>query len=100
MRFKARVDNNQHEIVNTFRKLGASVLSLASIGKGIPDLLVAYKGVTWLVEVKTLKGKETDDQIKFALSWKGKRVIVRSADEAFKTFQEIVKESYRLTYLL
>jgi hypothetical protein len=47
------------------------------MGKGVPDLLVATKGITWLVEVKMPKGKQTDDQIKFAENWQGKQTIVR-----------------------
>ena len=77
MRRAARVDGNHAEIVDCFKKLGCSVLSLAPLGKGVPDLLVAIKGITWLVEVKMPKGKETADQIEFAATWKGCRAIVR-----------------------
>lgn len=77
MRWAARVDGNHGEIVDFFKKLGCSVLSLAPLGKGVPDLLVATDGITWLVEVKMPKGKETADQIEFAATWKGCRAIVR-----------------------
>ena len=77
MRRAARVDGNHAEIVDCFKKLGCSVLSLAPLGKGVPDLLVAIKGITWLVEFKMPKGKETTDQIEFAATWKGCRAIVR-----------------------
>ena len=77
MRRAARVDGNHAEIVDCFKKLGCSVLSLAPLGKGVPDLLVAIKGITWLVEVKMPKGKETADQMEFAATWKGCRSIVR-----------------------
>mgnify|MGYP003671861563 CR=1 FL=1 len=77
MRRAARVDGNQSQLAAAFRSLGCSVLSLAPLGKGVPDLLVAIKGITWLVEVKMPKGKETADQIEFAATWKGCRAIVR-----------------------
>ena len=77
MRRAARTDTNHQEMVEAFRSLGCSVLSLAPLGQGVPDLLVAIKGVTWLVEVKMPKGKETTDQIEFAATWKGCRAIVR-----------------------
>ena len=77
MRRAARVDVNHSQLVAAFRSLGCSVLSLAAMGKGVPDLLVATKGITWLVEVKTPKGKQTLDQIEFAKTWKGKQTIVR-----------------------
>ncbi len=52
MRTAAKVDRNQSEVVAALRKLGASVQSLASIGKGCPDLLVGYHGILYLMEVK------------------------------------------------
>ena len=77
MRRNARVDRNHPEVVEAFRKLGASVLSLAPLGRGIPDLLVAINGVTWLIEIKSRKGKENDLQIEWAENWKGARAVVR-----------------------
>jgi Holliday junction resolvase len=77
MRRNARIDKNHPEIVETFRKLGASVLSLAPLGRGIPDLLVAIGGVTWLIEIKSKKGKENDLQLEWAENWKGARAVVR-----------------------
>ena len=77
MRRASRVDGNHAEIVDCFKKLGCSVLSLAPLGKGVPDLLVAINGITWLVEVKMPKGKENKLQIEFAITWKGCRAVVR-----------------------
>ena len=77
MRRAARVDGNHAEIVDCFKKLGCSVLSLAAVGKGVPDLLVAINGITWLVEVKMPNGKENEMQVEFAITWKGCRAVVR-----------------------
>lgn len=77
MRRNARIDKNHPEVVEAFRKLGASVLSLAPLGRGIPDLLVAIGGVTWLVEIKSKKGKENDLQLEWAENWRGARAVVR-----------------------
>lgn len=77
MRRNAKVDSNHGEVVEAFRKLGCSVLSLAPLGRGIPDLLVAIGGVTWLVEIKSKKGKENDLQIEWAENWRGARAVVR-----------------------
>jgi hypothetical protein len=77
MRRNAKVDNNHSEVVAAFRKLGASDLSLANLGRGVPDLLVAWCGVTMLIEVKAPKGKETDDQLRFFEGWQGQIFIVR-----------------------
>ena len=77
MRRNAKIDKNHPEVVEAFRKLGASVLSLAPLGRGIPDLLVAIGGVTWLIEIKSKKGKENDLQLEWAENWKGARAVVR-----------------------
>lgn len=48
----AKVDANQPEIVEALRKAGCFVQSLATVGKGCPDLMVGY-GYKWFVmEVK------------------------------------------------
>lgn len=77
MRRAARVDSNHSHIVSAFRKMGCSVLSLAALGAGVPDLLVAIEGTTWLVEVKFGKGEENDKQKEWADNWLGMRAVVR-----------------------
>ena len=77
MRRASRVDTNHKEIYDYFVRLGCSVLSLAPLGKGVPDLLVATKGITWLVEVKSGKGKENALQKEWAENWLGARALVR-----------------------
>jgi hypothetical protein len=52
MRYAARVDRNQQEVIDALRAAGAVVHSLAAVGNGIPDLLVAFRGQTILMEVK------------------------------------------------
>ncbi len=51
----AKIDANQNDIVKALRKIGAFVQSLATIGKGCPDLLVGYRGKWHLMEVKDAK---------------------------------------------
>ena len=48
---KARVDNNQKEIVKELRKVGAVVKHTHTI-KNLFDILVYYKGKTYSVEIK------------------------------------------------
>ena len=84
MRRAAKIDLNQPEIVEALRKVGVSVVSLASIGQGCPDLLAAKGDKCWLIEVKGPKGKLTPDQTDFMLNWAGTVHIVRSPDEALK----------------
>lgn len=92
MRKKARVDSNQKEIVEALKKIGCSVVSLAPMGRGVPDLLVGYKGHNYLLEIKdgTLppsKQKLTEDEQKFFDSWLGQRAIVRTSEEAIKVIR-------------
>lgn len=61
MRRAAHIDANQPEIVAALRKAGALVMSLAPIGKGVPDLLCHFRGRFVLIEVKNpdkLQGKK------------------------------------------
>ena len=92
MRRNARVDKNHSEVVEAFRKMGASVLSLTPLGRGIPDLLVAIGGVTWLIEIKSKKGKENDLQLEWAENWRGARAVVRDTQGV-----ETVVKTMRLT---
>lgn len=87
MRRRAKVDNNHVEIADVFRKAGWSVVSLASVGNGCPDLLVSHPAVDdlKLIEVKAAKGKLTADQLKFHQAFPV--AIVRSVDEALAIIQ-------------
>jgi hypothetical protein len=51
-RYRAKVDANHTDIVTALRSVGAGVQSLAMVGDGCPDLLVAFRGVWYLLEVK------------------------------------------------
>lgn len=42
----ARVDANHLDIVRALRDVGTSVCSLASVGHGVPDLLIGMSGLT------------------------------------------------------
>ena len=80
-----KTDANQSAIMAVLREVGATVVDLSAVGKGCPDLLVGHRGVTYLLEVKNVKGKNrtTPDQDVFYAWWRGAPVaIVRTADEA------------------
>ena len=80
----AKIDLNQPAIVEALRKVGVSVQSLASIGKGCPDLLASKGDAMWLIEVKGPKGTLTPDQVEFINNWQGAVHIVRTVDDALK----------------
>jgi len=81
----ARIDTNHKEIVAALRQAGATVVSLAEMKHGCPDLLVGYAGETVLMEVKMPKAKFTPDQLEFLGKWKGGAISrVDSVDAAIR----------------
>lgn len=79
MRYAARVDKNQEQIVATLRAAGAYVWII-----GLPvDLLVGYKGKTFLVEVKDGPRKRlTALQDDFFKNWSGSTLTRIDGSEA------------------
>ena len=84
-------------IVKALKAAGAVVVDMGSLGKGVPDLLVAFNGHLFVVEVKSptthaRRAKDpaleygeflTDDQIAFLSTWVGPRIhIVTTPEEA------------------
>ena len=85
MRYAAKADNNQAEIVAALRSVGASVTSLHRVGQGCPDLLVGYRGHTYLMEVKSPGGKLTEPENEWITTWSGLDVaIVTTVDDALR----------------
>lgn len=84
MRRAAKVDANQTQIVEALRAAGATVQSLASVGDGVPDLLVSRAQRVWCIEVKGPKGTLTPDQIEWIGQWQAPVHIVRTADDALR----------------
>lgn len=84
----AKIDANQVAIVNALRNIGCSVQSLASVGKGVPDLLVAnHKGELFLMEIKDgakppSSRKLTPDQVKWHENWNSEIHVVLNVDQA------------------
>jgi hypothetical protein len=52
MRRAAKVDRTQAEIVAAAQAIGAVVVNLSAVGRGVPDLAVLWRGRTWWVECK------------------------------------------------
>lgn len=76
-------DANHAAIKDALKVVGCSVLDLADVGHGCPDLLVGYAGHNWLMEVKNGANKAlTEDERRFLLLWRGQRAVVCSVDEA------------------
>lgn len=94
MRRAAKVDRNQSEIVQVFRKLGFSVVLLHRAGDGVPDTILGRSRVNTLVEIKDGKKrpserKLTPKQEVFFRTWKGDARVIESVDDALKLAKEL-----------
>jgi Holliday junction resolvase len=82
-----RTDANHEAVVKALREAGATVQSLASVGKGVPDLLVGFKSQTMLMEVKdsakpASKRRLTEDQLRWHGSWRGGPLAIVDSPES------------------
>ena len=84
MRWAAKTDANQAEIVAALRDAGASVLVLSRVGQGCADLAAGVRGETFFLEVKTDAGKLTPREQEFMDEWRGHYAIVRTPEEALR----------------
>ena len=82
-----RTDSNHSEIIKALRKIpNLSVFSTHEVGKGFPDIVIGYKGINYLIEIKDGKKppsarKLTDSEVKFHQDWRGQIKIVNNLDE-------------------
>ncbi len=81
-RTASRIDKNQSEIVAGLRQAGYSVLSLAPLGKGVPDIIVGSRTGNVLMEIKYGKGKVNKQQLDWHDAWCSPVHVVRSIGEA------------------
>ena len=87
MRYAARVDHNQAEIVDALRRIGAHVQPLHTVGQGCPDLLVSHKGRWYVIECKDSEKAPsarmlTEDQVDWISKARAPVFVVTTADEA------------------
>ena len=80
MRRRGRIDASQRGIIEALRAAGCTVVSLANVGNGCPDLLIGYGGRTTLLEVKSPRARyrqgkvenaTRDRQVQWADRWRG-----------------------------
>lgn len=89
MRLKSRVDKNQQEVARALRRVGASVQFTHTVGGGCPDLMVGFRGQTYLLEVKDGDKPKwarvlTEDQKRWHQKWRGHAAVVENVEEALK----------------
>ena len=87
MRKALKRDANEPKIFEALLTMGASVYPIHVPG----DALVGYRGKSYLIEVKSRKGKNTAQQKKFRDEWRGQYQILRSVDQAVKWLNAVGK---------
>lgn len=80
-----RLDRNHDEISEALLNVGASVSETGPL-----DLIVGFRGLNYLLEVKTKNGKLRPSQERFFSTWAGQRALVRSVDDALRVIGAIV----------
>ncbi len=76
-------DANQADIITALEKIGCTV---HDIDKPV-DLLIEFRGLWILMEVKTSKGKLRDSQKRFLSKAKAPAFVVRNIEEATAAVQ-------------
>jgi len=90
-----KIDLLQKEVVKGLRKIGCSVAILSAVGKGVPDLLVGFRGVNFLIEVKSKKTATlTPDQVEFFRTWNGQVAVIYSVEEAINLVSSSKKDMF------
>ena len=81
MHRRHRKDGNHAEIQKAFESLGCSVQNTSQLGHNFPDLVIAKRGRTGVVEVKFGDYALSEGQVEFCQTWKGKVYVARSLDD-------------------
>jgi len=77
-----RVDANHAECVKALRSAGMMATSTAMLGNGFADIIVGYRGLNILLEIKSEGGRMTSDERQFHLTWAGQVAVANSPEEA------------------
>ena len=94
--YAKKIDLLQKEVVNALRKIGASVTILSAVGKGFPDLIVGFRKVNFLIEVKSKKTATlTPDQVEFFNTWNGQVAVIYSVEEAINLVTSSKKDMFK-----
>lgn len=93
---RARVDGNHAAIVKRLRELGMSVANTSRLGEGFPDIVVGWRGINGMFEIKDplrfpSERRLTDDEEKFHTAWKGQVDKVETAEEVETIMQRLTR---------
>lgn len=97
----AKTDANQSDIIKVFEQLGVSVEDTSGAHNGFTDIVVGYKGITVLVEIKNSanvpsKRRLTDDQVKVHDRFQGAITVVETQEQAIALVERMREAAYRI----
>lgn len=81
---RLRSDANHYAIIRQLEQVpGIMTVDIHSLGRGVGDLLVGYRGHNFLFEIKDPKKKPsarrlTEDEMRFRIIWPGQITTVHS----------------------
>ncbi len=81
-KYGAKRDKNESDIVKALRMIpGVSVVLLSA--KDIPDLLIGFREVNYLIEIKNKKGlnKVLEGQAAFRENWNGQTAVAHTLED-------------------
>lgn len=91
MRRAARKDGNQDQIVADLRRshIGVSVAVTHQLGAGFPDIVIGFRGVNYLIEIKDgskppSAQKLTPAEKEFHTGWQGQIDVANDLDEVLR----------------
>jgi len=84
-RYAKKRDTSEREIITTLETVGMHVHQLDRP----VDLVAGYRGLNYLIEVKTGKAKPNAEQAEFIETWRGQVVVLRDAQEAMDWCVEV-----------
>ena len=92
--FAKKTDENQKQIVLSFKKAGFKVVLLHMVGKGCPDLLISHShlpGWSALVEIKNpkAKGRLNNLQKDFHQNWHGNIHVIETIGDVAELITEV-----------
>jgi hypothetical protein len=89
--YAARADNNQKEITEKLVKIPG--LSQFDVHRqpGFCDKIIGYRGINYLIEIKSKNGKLSESQKEFHGNWNGKIHVVYSFEEILTILGILIK---------
>jgi hypothetical protein len=90
-----RIDDNQPALVKQLRQIpGVKVAHTHTIGDGFPDIVVSFRGVNYLFEIKDpskppSRRKLTEDEEKFHSEWTGQIAVVETVTDVLKVINQV-----------